>query len=151
MSFWGTRANPCSRDSLCSLTKFFCLNIHKIFSRPTSEIWFWHLNEIESWSQSFRRATSCPEIPLFWPKYKHMNIETIDIWLMSLWVTFLINKIILFQYSEEISLAHRGTGTLTLGHNRQLNLIYLTSYKLSQNSPLWRIFEPMNTETIEIC
>ena len=70
---------------------------------------------------------------------------------MSLWVTFLINKIILFQYSEEISLAHRETGTLTLGHNRQLNLIYLTSYKLSQNSPLWRIFEPMNTETIEIC
>ena len=55
---------------------------------------------------------------------------------MSLWVTFLINKTILFQYSEEISLAHRGTGTLTLGHNRQLNLIYLTSYKLSQNSPL---------------
>ena len=150
MSFCGARTNQCSRDCLRSLTKFFCLNIQKKYSRPTNELNFWHLSTIENKSRSFQRGGYCSWNLLFDPNISHEYWNNRN-WLMSLWVTFLINKIILFQYSEEISLAHRGTGTLTLGHNRQLNLIYLTSYKLSQNSPLWRIFEPMNTETIEIC
>ena len=62
----------------------------------------------------------------------------------------LINKILLFQYSEGIFSAHKRAVTLTLAHNTQLITLVLTHYNLSQNCPFsWRC-KRMNIETIEI-
>ena len=61
----------------------------------------------------------------------------------------LINKILLFQYSEGIFSAHKRTVTLTLVHNTQLIMVFLTRYNLSQNCPCSRRYKRMNIETIE--
>ena len=45
----------------------------------------------------------------------------------------LINKILLFQYSEGIFSAHKRAVTLTLAHNVQLITLFLTHYNLSHN------------------
>ena len=46
----------------------------------------------------------------------------------------LINKILLFQYSEGIFLVHKRAATLTLPHDIQLNTFFSTPYNLSQDS-----------------
>ena len=61
----------------------------------------------------------------------------------------LINKILLFQYSEGIFSAHERAVTFTLTHNTQLIMLFLTHYNLSQNCPCSRRYKRMNIETIE--
>ena len=46
----------------------------------------------------------------------------------------LINKLLLFQYSEDIFSAHERALTLTLAHKTQLIQLFLTSCKKSRNS-----------------
>ena len=61
----------------------------------------------------------------------------------------LIDKILLFQYSEGIFSANKRALTLTLVHNTQL-IIYLSSHKMSRNSSFSQRNKRMNIETIEI-
>ena len=65
------------------------------------------------------------------------------------WVFKLINKILLFQYSEGIFSAHKGAVILKLTHKTQLITLVLTHYNLSQNCPFSRRYKRMNIETIE--
>ena len=62
----------------------------------------------------------------------------------------LINKILLFQYSEEIFLAHDRAVTLTLTHNINLISLFVTSRKLSLNSFFSERYKRTNIETKEI-
>ena len=64
-------------------------------------------------------------------------------------VFVLINKILLFQYSEGIFSAHKRAVTLTLVQNTQLITLLLTHYGLTQNCPFSRRYKRMNIETIE--
>ena len=92
-------------------------------------------------------------------RYKCMNIETIEnvnellaTWKNHKpnWVFILINKILLFQYSEDIFSAHKKAVTLTLAHNTQLIMLFPTWYDLSHNSLFSRRKKPVNIETIGI-
>ena len=47
----------------------------------------------------------------------------------------LINKILLFQYSDGIFSGHTRAVTLTLAHITEIITFFLTRYKLSQNPP----------------
>ena len=62
----------------------------------------------------------------------------------------LINKILLFQYSEEIFSAHDRVVTLTLTHNIHLISLFVTSRKLSLNSFFSKRYKRTNIETKEI-
>ena len=62
----------------------------------------------------------------------------------------LINKLLLFQYSERIFSAKKRAVTLTLVYNTQLIMLFLSSHKLSRNSSFSQRNKRMNTETIEI-
>ena len=62
----------------------------------------------------------------------------------------LINKLLLFQYSERIFLAKKSAVTLTLLHNSQLIKLFLSSHKMSRNSSFSQRNKRMNIETIEI-
>ena len=62
----------------------------------------------------------------------------------------LINKILLFQYSEGIFSAHERPVTFTLTHNTQLITLFLTRYKMYRNFPFSQRYKGMNIETIEI-
>ena len=62
----------------------------------------------------------------------------------------LIDKILLFQYSEGIFSANKRALTLTLVHNTQLIKLFLSSYNMSRNSSFPQRYERMNIETIEI-
>ena len=62
----------------------------------------------------------------------------------------LINKILLFQYSEGIFSVHERPVTFTLAHNTQLITLFLTRYKMSRNSSFSQRYKGMNIETIEI-
>ena len=62
----------------------------------------------------------------------------------------LINKILLFQYSEGIFLDHDRPVTFTLAHNTQLIALFLTRYKMSRNTYFLQRYKGMNIETIEI-
>ena len=61
----------------------------------------------------------------------------------------LINKTLLFQYSEDIFSANTRALTLTLVHNTQLITLFLSSYNISRNSSSPQRYECMNIETIE--
>ena len=62
----------------------------------------------------------------------------------------LIDKILLFQYSEGIFSAKKRALTLILVHNTQLIMLFLSSYKMSRNSSFSQRNKRMNIETIEI-
>ena len=62
----------------------------------------------------------------------------------------LIDKILLFQYSEGIFSANTRALTLTLVHNTQLIKLFLSSHKMSRNSSFSQRNKRMNIETIEI-
>ena len=62
----------------------------------------------------------------------------------------LINKILLFQYSEGIFSTHERPVTFTLAHNTQLITLFLTRYEMSRNSSFSQRYKGMNIETIEI-
>ena len=62
----------------------------------------------------------------------------------------LINKILLFQYSEEIFSVHDRVVTLTLTHNIHLISLFVTSRKLSLNSFFSQRYNRTNIETKEI-
>ena len=62
----------------------------------------------------------------------------------------LINKLLLFQYSEGIFSAKKRALTLTLVHNTQLIMLILSSYKMSKNSSFSQRNKRMNIKTIEI-
>ena len=62
----------------------------------------------------------------------------------------LINQIILFQYSERIFSANKRAATSTLLHNAHLITLFLTHFKLSQNSSFLQRYRAMNIQTIEI-
>ena len=62
----------------------------------------------------------------------------------------LIDKILLFQYSEGIFSAKKRALTLILVHNTQLIMLFLSSYKMSRNSTFSQRNKHMNIETIEI-
>ena len=62
----------------------------------------------------------------------------------------LIDKILLFQYSEGIFSAKKRAVTLTLVHNTQLIKLFLSSHKMSRNSSFSQRYKRMNIETIEI-
>ena len=62
----------------------------------------------------------------------------------------LINKILLFQYSEGIFSAHERPVTFTLAHNTQLITLFLTRCKMYRNFPFSQRYKGMNIETIEI-
>ena len=62
----------------------------------------------------------------------------------------LINKILLFQYSEDIFSANTSALTLTLVHNTQLIKLFLSSHRMSRNSSFSQRYKRMNIETIEI-
>ena len=62
----------------------------------------------------------------------------------------LIDKILLFQYSERIFSAKKRAVTLTPVHNTQLIKLFLSSYKMSRNSSFSQRNKHMNIETIEI-
>ena len=62
----------------------------------------------------------------------------------------LINKILLFKYSKENFFAHRRDVTLTLAHDTQLIMLFLTRHELFQNSSFLRGYKLTNIETIEI-
>ena len=62
----------------------------------------------------------------------------------------LINKLLLFQYSEGIFSAKKRALTLTLVHNTQLIMLILSSYKMSRNSSFSQRNKRMNIKTIEI-
>ena len=53
----------------------------------------------------------------------------------------LINKILLFQYSERNLLTHKRAETLTLAHNTQLTTLFRTNHKLFQNFSLFTKIE----------
>ena len=62
----------------------------------------------------------------------------------------LINKILLFQYSEGIFSVYERPVTFTLAHNTQLITLFLTRYEMSRNSSFSQRYKGMNIETIEI-
>ena len=62
----------------------------------------------------------------------------------------LINKILWFQYSEEIFSANDRAVTLTLTHNIHLISLFVTSRKLSLNSFFSQRYKRTNIETKEI-
>ena len=62
----------------------------------------------------------------------------------------LIDKILLFQYSEGIFSANKRALTLILVHNTQLIMLFLSSHKMSRNSSFSQRNKHMNIETIEI-
>ena len=62
----------------------------------------------------------------------------------------LINKLLLFQYSERIFSANKRALTLILVHNTQLIKLFLSSYNMSRNSSFRQRYERMNIETIGI-
>ena len=62
----------------------------------------------------------------------------------------LINKTLLFQYSEGIFSVHERPVTFTLAHNTQLIPLFLTRYKMSRNTYFLQRYKGMNIETIEI-
>ena len=62
----------------------------------------------------------------------------------------LINQIILFQYSERIFSANKRAATSTLLHNEHLITLFLTHFKLSQNSSFLQRYIAMNIQTMEI-
>ena len=62
----------------------------------------------------------------------------------------LINKLLLFQYSERIFSAKKRALTLTLVRNTKLIMLFLSSYNMSRNSSFPQRHERMNIETIEI-
>ena len=66
------------------------------------------------------------------------------------WVFKLINKILLFYYSEGIFSAHDRAIFLTLVHDTRLIKLSLASYKLSGSSPFSQKNEHMNNETMKI-
>ena len=61
----------------------------------------------------------------------------------------LINKILLFQYSEDIFSAKKRAVTLTLVHNTQLIMLFLSSYNMTRNFSFSQRYKGMNIETIE--
>ena len=61
-----------------------------------------------------------------------------------------MSKTVLFQYSEEIFLAHDRAVTLTLTHNINLISLFVTSRKLSLNSFFSERYKRTNIETKEI-
>ena len=65
------------------------------------------------------------------------------------WVFKLINKILLFQYSEDIFSAKKRALTLTFVHNTQLVKLILSSYNMCRNSSFSQRYKHMNIETIE--
>ena len=62
----------------------------------------------------------------------------------------LINKLLLFQYSERIFSAKKRAVTLTLVHNTQLIKLFLSSYYMTRNSSFSQRNKRMNIETIGI-
>ena len=75
---------------------------------------------------------------------------------MATWINYeqnqglkLINKIILFQYSEKNFSANERAGTSTLLHNAHLITLFLGHFELSQNSSFSQRYRAMNIETIE--
>ena len=62
----------------------------------------------------------------------------------------LINKPLLFQYSEGIFSAKKRAVTLTVVHNTHLIMLFLLSYYMTRNFSFSRRFKRMNIETIEI-
>ena len=61
----------------------------------------------------------------------------------------LINKLLLFQYSEGIFSAKKRALTLILVHNTQLIMLILSRYKMSRNSSFSQRNKRMNIKTIE--
>ena len=61
----------------------------------------------------------------------------------------LINKILLFQYSEDIFSAKKRAVTLTLVHNTQLIMLFLSSYNMTRNFSFSQRYKGMNIKTIE--
>ena len=61
----------------------------------------------------------------------------------------LINKLLLFQYSEGIFSAKKRALTLTFVHNTQLVKLILSSYNMCRNSSFSQRYKHMNIETIE--
>ena len=66
------------------------------------------------------------------------------------WVLKLINKILLFQYSEGIFSVRKRITTLKRTHKSQLLNFFLTHYKLSRNSSFSQRYKRWNIETTEI-
>ena len=64
--------------------------------------------------------------------------------------TSLINKILLFKYSQKIFSSYERDQTLTLKWNWKLIIVFPTSYELPRNSLFWPRYKPMNIGTIEI-
>ena len=62
----------------------------------------------------------------------------------------IINKILLFQYSERIFSTNDRAATSTLLHNAHQITFFLTHFKLSQNFSFSQRYRVMNIETIEI-
>ena len=62
----------------------------------------------------------------------------------------LINKLLLFQYSERIFPAKKRAVTLTLVHNTQLIKLFLSSYYMTRIFSFLQRYKRMNIETIEI-
>ena len=62
----------------------------------------------------------------------------------------LIDKILLFQYSKGIFSANKRAVTLTLVHNTQLIMLFLSSYYMTRNISFSQRYKGMNIETIEI-
>ena len=61
----------------------------------------------------------------------------------------LINKLLLFQYSERIFSAKKRAVTLTLVHSTQLIKLFLLSYNMPRNPSFSLRYKYMNIETIE--
>ena len=86
-----------------------------------------------------------------------MNIKTIEI---RLWAFSNLEqprakssfqthyKILLFQYSERTFSANERAATSTLLQDARLITLFLTPYKLSQNSSFSQRYNAMNIETI---
>ena len=60
----------------------------------------------------------------------------------------LINKLLLFQYSERIFSAKKRAVTLTLVHNTQLIKLFLSSYYMTRNSSFSQRYKGINIDEI---
>ena len=135
MSFLETVRITNSNGVFCSYTKFYCFNIQKGFSRPKKEVWLGNSHKIHSQMPSFQKTNNsfanlfyCRDIYARILKQKNFDNELLansqdhelnrDVQL--------INKILLFQYSEGIFSAQKRGVASKLIQNTRLIILFQT-------------------------
>ena len=135
MSFLETVRITNSNGVFCSFTKFYCFNIQRGFSRPKKEVWLGNSHKIHSQMPSLQKTNNsfanlfyCRDIYARILKQKNFDNELLansqdhelnrDVQL--------INKIRLFQYSEEIFSAQKRGVASKLIQNTQLIILFQT-------------------------